>query len=281
MVTHGNSDRHHHHWNENMRIVVCMKPVPDPKYWNRLALDPSTGTLVRSGIPGTINPLDRNALEEALRLRDAHGGEVILVSMAPLDAEPVIKEALAMGADRAVLLSDREFAGSDTLGTAYVLSEAIRRLGEVDLLLCGDETIDGGTAQVSAQLAEFLGVPNLMHVSSVEVTTDQQWLVRSRFEHGTVVVQVTSPVVLSVIKEINEPRYVTLMNVLEAEQKEMHVWTAQDLDLSEPWAGLEGSPTQMAELFAPERKSMAEMIPGDPREQATKLADRLHRLGFC
>ncbi len=264
-----------------MRIIVCVKPVPDPKHWNRLQLDPTTRTLVRKGIPGTINPLDRNALETALTLREQHGGEVVVLSMAPEDAKPVLKEALAMGADGAVLLSDVVFAGSDTLGTAYVMSAGIEQLRPFDLILCGDETIDGGTAQVSAQLAEFLGVPNIMHVSSLEVLPGADWRVRSQIEHGYTVIEVRPPVVISVAKAINEPRYVTLMSILEAEQKEIQVWSAADLTLSEPWAGLKGSPTQMADFFGPPKKGMAEMILGAPSEQAAKLADRLHRLGFC
>ncbi len=264
-----------------MRIIVCIKPVPDPKHWNRLQLDPTTRTLIRKGIPGTINPLDRQALEAALTLREQHGGEVVILSMGPEDAKPVLKEALAMGADMAVLLSDVFFAGSDTLGTAYILSAGIKQLGEFDLILCGDETIDGGTAQVSAQLAEFLNVPNIMHVSSLEVPLGSDWRVRSQIEHGHMTIEVRPPVVLSVVKAINEPRYVPLMSILEAEGKEIRIWSAADLTLSEPWAGLKGSPTQMADLFAPTRRKMAELIPGDPGEQATKLADRLHRLGFC
>jgi len=265
----------------HMKTIVCMKPVPDPRHWNRLALDPTTRTLVRKGIPGTINPLDRNALEAALRLREKHSGEVIVLSMAPEEARPVVKEALAMGADRAVLISDVAFAGSDTLGTAYVLAAGIRKLGPFDLILCGDQTIDGGTAQVSAQVAEFLGVPNLMHVSAVDDSPAPFWLVRSQIEHGYMLIEIRPPMVLSVVKAINEPRYVTLMNILEAEQKVIEVWSAKDLDLTEPWAGLERSPTKMADLFVPERKAKGEMLTGEPAEQAVKLADRLHRLGFC
>ncbi|MBM3298637.1 MAG: electron transfer flavoprotein subunit beta/FixA family protein [Deltaproteobacteria bacterium] len=264
-----------------MRTIVCVKPVPDPKHWNRLQLDPATKTLVRTGIPGTINPLDRHALEEALVLREKFGGDVIVLSMAPEDARPVLKEALAMGADRAVLLSDRAFAGSDTLGTAYVLSAGIEKIGSFDLVLCGEETIDGGTAQVSAQVAEFLSVPNLMHVGAVEALAGDLWRVRSHIEHGYVVVEIRPPMVLSVVKAINQPRYVTMMNILEAEKKEILIWSAQDVDLKESWAGLSGSPTQMGDLFSPQRKGKAEMLPGDPEEKARLLADRLHRLGFC
>lgn len=186
-----------------------------------------------------------------------------------------------MGADRAVLLSDVVFAGSDTLATAYALSAGIERLGQFDLILCGDETIDGGTAQVSAQLAEFLGVPNIMHVSSLEIPPGAEWRVRSQIEHGYVVIEVSPPLVISVLKTINEPRYITLMSILESERKEIQVWSAADVVLEEPWVGLAGSPTQMADLFIPQKKGMAEMISGSPGEQAAKLADRLHRLGFC
>jgi electron transfer flavoprotein beta subunit len=264
-----------------MRTIVCIKPVPDPKHWNRLALDPETKTLIRKGIPGTINPLDRNALELALSLRDKHQGEVIVVSMAPPDSKAVINEALAMGADRAVLLSDIAFAGADTLATAYVISAGIEKLGEFDLVVCGDQTIDGGTAQVSAQVAEFLDVPNVMHVSAVEVTERGSWLVRSQIEHGYVVLEMKPPMVLSVLKEINKPRYVTMVNILEAERKETHIWSSDDLELKEPWVGLNGSPTCMVDLFVPPKKTKAEFLVGEPREQAAKLADRLHRSGFC
>jgi len=147
-----------------MQIIVCMKPVPDPKHWHKLTLDPETRTLIREGIPSTINPLDKNALEAALRLKEDQGGEVIVISMAPPEMKPVLREALAMGADHGILLSDRIFGGSDTLGTAYVLAEGIKSLDRYDIILCGNETIDGGTAQVSAQIAEFLdgrGVPSV------------------------------------------------------------------------------------------------------------------------
>lgn len=264
-----------------MRIIVSLKPVPDLKHWHCLALDPKTKTLVRAGIPGTINPLDRNALEAALRLREQHGGEVVVLSMAPLDAVPVVREALAMGADRAVLLSDRAFSGADTLGTAYTLSAGVERIGAFDLVLCGDQTVDGGTAQVSAQLAEFLGIPNVMHVSAIDVGPDGAWSVRSQIEHGYVLLEIKPPMALSVVKAIGEPRYVTLMNILEAEAKEIQVLSAEDLQLREPWVGLAGSPTQMADLCVLEKKRMAEMLPGTAAEQAVHLADRLHRLGFC
>ena len=146
------------------RIIVCVKPVPDPKHWDQVSMDPGTRTLKREGIPSIMNPLDKHALEAALSIRETRGGEVVLLSMAPPFAAPTLREGLAMGADRAVLLSDPVFAGSDSLATAYILAAGCRWIGEFDVVICGNLTIDGSTAQVSSQLAEFLDLPNVMHV---------------------------------------------------------------------------------------------------------------------
>jgi electron transfer flavoprotein beta subunit len=264
-----------------MRIIVCLKPVPDPKHWNKLRLNPDTRTLVRDGIPSVINPLDKHALEAAIQLKEHHGGEVILLSMAPPDSGQVLRESLAMGADSAVLLSDRFFAGSDTLGTAHVLAQAIAKLGRFDLIICGEETIDGGTAQVSAQIAEFLGIANLMHVSGIRADRPDLLQVQSNNEQGARLIEIVPPMVLSVVKELNEPRYVTFMNILAAESKEIKTWTCKDLTLNEACVGLADSPTQMADLFMPPAKKKAEMLSGDAEAMAGELADRLHRLGFC
>jgi electron transfer flavoprotein beta subunit len=263
------------------RIIVCLKPVPDPKYWGRLGLNPETKTLIREGIPNIINPLDRKALEEALRLREKEGGEVITLSMAPPSTLSVLREGLAMGADRSVLLSDVAFAGSDALATSYIMATAIKKLAPYDLILCGDQTLDGGTSLVSAQIAEFLDIPNLMHVSAIEAQKSRVFHVRSQIEHGYMLVEIKPPMVLSVVKEINEPRYITLMNILEAEKKEIQIWSSADLCLNEPWVGLKGSPSQMADLLIPEVKRKLEILQGEPSEMAGTLADRLHRLGYC
>lgn len=264
-----------------MVIIVCLKPVPDPKHWHKLKLDQETKTLVRRDIPAVINPLDKNALEEAIRLRDIHGGEVVVLSMAPPDSQSVIRTALAMGADRGVLLADPFFAGSDTLGTSHVLAEGIRSIGGFDLVLCGNETIDGGTAQVSAQLAEFLDIPNIMQISRINFEPGGGFQVRSQMERGYRIIEVRPPVVLSVIKDLNEPRYVTMMNILEAESKEINLKCINDLNLCELCVGLINSPTQMADLFIPESGGAVEMLSGDVESMAGTLADRLYRLGFC
>ena len=264
-----------------MRIIVCVKPVPDPKYWSRLGLDPKTKTLIREGIPNVINPLDRKALEAALQLREKENGEVITLSMAPPHTTPVLREALAMGADRSILLSDAAFGGSDTLATSYIMAAAIKKMGAYDLILCGDQTLDGGTGQVSAQIAEFLDIPNVMHVSAIETFQQGMFRVRSQIEHGYMVVEIKAPAVFSVVREINEPRYITLMNILESEKKETRIWSSRDLALAEPWIGLQGSPSQMADLLIPETKRKGEILQGDPAKMAERLADRLHRWGYC
>lgn len=264
-----------------MRIIVCLKPVPDPKHWSRLQLNPETKTLLREGIPTIMNPLDRKALEAALQLREKEGGEVVLLSMAPPYTTPVLREALAMGADRSILLSDVAFVGSDALATSYALAAAIRKIVPYDLILCGDQTLDGSTNMVSAQIAEFLEIPNLMHVSAIETSNSGIFHVRSQIEDGYMAVEVHPPMVLSVTKEINEPRYITLMNILEAEKKEIQTWSSKDLTLNEPWIGLKGSPTQMADLFIPDTKRKGEILQGDPSEMTRTLTDRLHRMGYC
>jgi electron transfer flavoprotein beta subunit len=263
-----------------MQIIVCIKPVPDPKYISHVTLDEKTKTLVRHNVPTVINPLDKHALEAAISLRDSFGGEITAVSMAPEACIPVLKEALAMGADHLLVLSDRRFAGSDTLATASIIASAVKSLGPFDLLLCGDETTDSGTSQVSPQIAEFLGVPNIMHVSAIDASAEGLFRVKSRIEAGHVIVEIEPPMVLSVVKELNEPRYVTLMNILDAEAKDVRLLSADDMILTEPWIGLSGSPTQIVDLTVPERKARAEMIEGDARRQAQALADRLYRMGF-
>ncbi len=264
-----------------MHIIVCLKPVPDPRYWSRLGLDPTTKTLIREGIPNVINPLDRKALEAALQLREKHGGEIITLSMAPPSALPVLREGLAMGADRAVLLSDVAFAGSDALATSYIMAIAIKKLATYDVILCGDQTLDSGTSLVSAQIGEFLDLPNLMHVSAIEIQNNGVFHIRSQIEQGYMAVEIKPPMVLSVVKEINEPRYITLRNILEAEKKEIQVWTSTHLSLDEPWVGLKGSPSQMADLIIPEVKREVEMLQGESSEMTKTLADRLHRMGYC
>lgn len=261
------------------RIIVCVKPVPDPKDWDRLRLDPVTKTLIREGISSVINPLDKQALEAALEIKDARGAEVVILSMAPPASQPVLREALALGADRAVLLSDRAFAGSDTLATSRILAAGIRRLGAFDLIFCGNFTLDGSTAQVPSQVAELLGIPNIMHVSKMELEEGKRLLITQKIEQGCVRLEAGPPLLLSFTKEANKPRFSSFLEILAAEKREIAIWTNADLNLEEARIGLKGSPTQMADLLVRQRGRRGLRLKGTPEEMAQQLADKIHQMG--
>jgi electron transfer flavoprotein beta subunit len=262
------------------RIIVCLKPVPDPKAWDRLSLDPVTKTLIREDIDNVINPLDKHALEAALQIKDAQGAEVVLLAMAPPSTQPVLREALAMGADRAVLLADPFFAGSDTLATSRVLAAAIRNLAPFDLICCGNYTLDGSTAQVPSQIAEHLGIPNIMHVSGLTLADAGQLTVTQKIEHGSVKLAAATPVLLSFTKEANKPRYSSFLEILAAESRELAIWSNADLGLGAGLIGLGGSPTQMADLEVRQRSRQGLRLTGSPEDIARQLADKIHQMGI-
>jgi electron transfer flavoprotein beta subunit len=261
------------------RIIVCLKPVPDPKEWHRLSLDPVTKTLIREGIPGVVNPLDKHALEAALVLKDAAGAEVVLVSMAPTGAKSLLMEALAMGADRACLLSDRVFAGSDSLATARILAAGIRRVGPFDVVLCGNQTLDGSTAQVPSQLAEFLGIPSVMHVEDLHYNPAGSFRIVQTIERGRVHLESGLPILLSVTKRINKPRFCSFFELLKAEKKEIALWTNANLGMDVSLIGLAGSPTGMADLFVRQKRRAGTKLTGEPEAMAQAVLNALQRLG--
>jgi len=261
------------------RVIVCVKPVPDPQAWDRLRLDPETKTLSREGIPSVINPLDKHALEAALEIKEASGAEVLVLSMAPPDTRSVIREALAMGADRAVLLSDKVFAGSDTLATALILATAIRRLDSFDLIFCGNYTLDGSTAQVPSQIAEFLGIANIMHVENLE-HTNGRLLVTQKIEQGYMKLEAQPPLLLSFTKEANKPRFTSFLEILAAEKREIATWSNADLNLEESRIGLKGSPTKMADMLLRKRGRQGHRLEGSSEELAQQLAQKIYQLGF-
>ena len=189
-----------------MKIIVCLKQVPDT---NEVRINQETGTLIRDGVPSIMNPDDRNALEEALSLKDQYGGEVIALSMGPMQAKEILQEALSMGADEAYLVSDRKFGGSDTWATATILAAAIEYIGNYDIVFCGRQAIDGDTAQVGPEIAEFLDVPQITYVKEVKLE-DNMLTIRRFTEYGDYIYQVKTPVVLTAIKELNHPRYPTI-----------------------------------------------------------------------
>ena len=262
------------------RIIVCVKPVPDPKHWDKVSLDPDTMTLKRQGIPNIINPLDKHALEAALTIREAHGGEVVLLSMAPPFAASTLREGLAMGADRAVLLSDPLFAGSDTLATAYILAAGCQWIGAFDMILCGNLTLDGSTAQVCSQLADFLDLPNVMHVIDLVWQAKDEAIITQKIEHGYAKLKASLPLVISVRKELNKPRYIPFTGILDAESKEIKVLSNEDLKLDKSLLGLEGSPTKMAGLEIRRFERAKERIEGTVEEMVQQLVEKIYQYGI-
>ncbi len=261
------------------RIIVCIKPVPDPKHWNQVTMDPVTQTLKREGVPTILNPLDKHALEAALLARDTLEAEVVLLSMAPPFAEGILREGLAMGADRAVLLSDPLFAGSDSLATAHILAAGCRWIGEFELLLLGNMSVDGSTAQVCSQVAEFLDLPSAMHVIGMEWQDPKQLLVTQKTEFGWVKLEATLPLVIGVRRELNKPRYTSFAGILAAESKPVQVLSHADLDLDLNLVGLKGSPTQMAGMELRRFERARERLQGDLESIVQQLAERIAQQG--
>jgi len=261
------------------RMIVCVKPVPDPKHWDKVSMDPATMTLKRERIPSIINPLDKHALEAALSIRETKGGEVVLLAMAPPFVESIVREGLAMGADRAVLLSDPAFAGSDTLATAHILAAGCLFIGEFDLVLCGNQSIDGSTAQVCSQLGEFLDLPNVMHVMDMAWRDDDRVVITQKIEHGQVRLEAELPLVISVRKELNKPRYIPFTGIIAAESKEIKLLSREDMEIEAKLIGLEGSPTKMAGLEVRRFERARERLEGPADEIVQKLVDKIYQYG--
>jgi electron transfer flavoprotein beta subunit len=264
-----------------MNIIVCIKQVPDSNALSRARIDRKTKTLLRDEATSLIiNPLDENAIEEGLKLREKHGGKVTVITMGPLQAITALRRALAMGADEAVLITDSVLAGSDTLATSYVLSTAIKKIGEFDLVLLGKRTIDGDTAQVGPQVAEYLGLPQITCAQKIEIKGN---IVRaeSSLEDFFEVVEAPLPAVISVIEKINKPRRPPMRGVLKAQRAEVLQWGAVSLNLDESRIGLCGSPTRVVELSAPRWEAKKrEMLTGGVLQQVDTLLNRLKEDGI-
>jgi electron transfer flavoprotein beta subunit len=262
-----------------MLVVTCIKQVPDT---TQVRIDPVTGTLIREGVPFITNPFDTHALEESLRLKDKYAFRVAAVSMGPPSAEATLRRALAVGIDEAVLLSDRTFGGADTLATSMVLSEAIKRLGqkeEIAMVICGRQTIDGDTAQVGPGIATRLGYAQLTLVDCIDNVDPKAKKVRVRrkLEGRHEVAEAPLPALITVVREINLPRYPTVPMRLMAEDATVTLWDNNDMKLKPETIGLKGSPTQVRKIFSPERAKGEILGDGekDPEEAANLLLDRL------
>ena len=262
-----------------MKILVCVKQVPDT---TEVRIDRETNTLQREDVPSILNPFDRHALEAALRVKERCGGTVSVLTMGPLKAQEVLKECLALGADEAVLVSDKAFAGADTLATSRTLAAAIAKLQPAELIFCGKQAIDGDTAQVGPELAEHLNMAQITCVSKLEVFPAERRLIAEReVEDGHEVLELSLPAVLTVSKSLNEPRYPSIKGRLRANKTSIPILTLADLGLQAEETGLQGSPTRVVRIFAPETRKGGEVIQGmAPRQAADLLAIRLKQAGI-
>ena len=255
-----------------MNIIVCVKQVPDAK---DVRLDPKTNTMAREGVAAIMNPFDRHALEEGVRLKEQYGGTVTVISMGPPQAEAVLREAVACGADEAVLVSDRAFAGADTWATTYTLGKAIEKIGSFDLVICGKQAIDGDTAQVGPGLAKRLNIPYVSYVRKITGLNNGFLSIHRLMDDGYDEVEMPLPGLLTVVKEINEPRVPSLKGKMKAKSLLLKTLNAGDIGADPDSIGLPGSTTQVVKVFAPEFKGEREMLEGSVDEQVEQLVNKL------
>lgn len=255
-----------------MNIVVCVKQVPDT---TDVRIDPKTNTLIREGVASILNPFDAYALEEAVLIKEKSGGKVTVITMGPPQAEAILRDAVAVGADEVILISDRAFAGADTLATSYTLSQGIRKIGNVDLILCGKQAIDGDTAQVGPGIAAYLDIPQIAFVKKVREISAEKAVVERMVEDGYEVVESSFPMLMTVVKDINEPRLPSLRGKMMAKKAEITVWKAADIDADSSRIGLEGSPTWVDKIATPPPRSGGEIFEGDAEEIVEKFIKKL------
>ena len=261
-----------------MNVVVCLKQVPGTA---EVKIDPQTNTLVREGIENIINPFDTYALEEGVRIKERCGGKVTAISMGPPQAETALKEAASLGADEAILLSDKAFAGADTWATAYTLSVAINKLGQYDIIICGRQTLDGDTGQVGPELAEMLEIPFVAYVSKIEEIADGHMRVQRMVEEGHEVIETPLPAVITVVKEINVPRLPSLRGIMKSKGAVIPVWTARELGVDHSQVGLSGSATKVVKVFFPQRVCRSEIFQGELESQVECLVSKLKDIGLA
>lgn len=253
-----------------MNIVVCVKQVPST---NEVRLDPVTNTIIRDGRQSVINPFDTYALEEAVRIREKLGGEVVVLSMGIPSVEGLLRDACSCGADRGVLLSDRAFAGADTLATSYALSLWLHKYGKADLIICGKMAVDGDTAQIGPELASQLEIPYITDVDKIVSVDEESITVRKSTDFGHMVLKSSLPALITVVKDINMPRMATIPGVKAGLSAKIDVFTAAELGADENQTGLTGSPTQVVRTFTPDRDGDAILISGSATEMADEISE--------
>ena len=259
-----------------MKIIVCIKQVPETF---EVKIDPETKRIVREGVKSIINPYDMYAIEEGIRLKERFGGEVIAITMGPPQAESALKEAIAMGVDTAILLSDKKFAGSDTLATSYTLSLAIKKIGNFDIIICGRETLDGSTGQVGPEIAVHLKIPYVTYVSKIENISDGILECKRLMEDHYETLKIKMPVLITVVKEINEPRIPSLKGMLKAKKTEIPVWSSENLNGEEDKFGQDGSPTRVVDVWTQTIKKEGRIVEGEPEKLAEEIFNELKNLG--
>lgn len=264
---------------KGLNVIVLVKQVPDIE---KVKFNYETGRVDRGSAGAVTNPFDLNALEAAVQIKEKMGGTVTSISMGPPQAESTLKDTLARGADKAILLADRRFSGADTLATSYTLASAIKKLGRFDLIVCGEKTVDGDTGQVGAEVAEDLDIPHVAYVEEVRDVTKDKIVVTSKIGKDYYLIALKLPGLITVTKDVNVPRLPTLKDKLKSRKAKIEVWSADDLadvvDLNR--LGLSGSPTWVVKVYTPSaerRKGM--IIRGDPDEVAKKLTDILEGMG--
>jgi len=259
-----------------MKIVVCIKQVPDT---TDVKINPETNTLIREGVESIINPFDMYAIEEAVRLKERFGGEAIALTMGPPQAESALREALSLGIDQAIHLSDRAFAGSDTWATSLILAKAISKISDVDLVICGKQASDGDTAQVGPGIAAHIDLPQATYVrriDTVHLDTDPKIMVVERLlEEGYELIELKLPSLITVVKEINEPRMPSLRGKMAARKATITIWSNKDLSIAEDKIGLSGSPTQVVKIFTPPHKEGGKIFDDEPEVVTDMLVEEL------
>ncbi|PIQ90436.1 MAG: electron transfer flavoprotein subunit beta [Candidatus Omnitrophica bacterium CG11_big_fil_rev_8_21_14_0_20_41_12] len=253
-----------------MNIIVCIKQVPET---TEVRINPETNTLMREGVKAIINPFDMYAIEEALRLKERFGGKISVVTMGPPQADQALREAISMGADEGYLVCDRAFAGSDTWATSYTLAGAIKKLGAFDLIICGKQASDGDTAQVGPGISTHLNIPQVTYVKKVEEATDKLMRLERMLEEGFEIIETPLPALLTVVKEINEPRIPSLKGLMRAKSAKITILTQKELDLDPQQIGLCGSPTQVVKIFTPAPRVGGQILKGEIPEMAKELVD--------
>jgi electron transfer flavoprotein beta subunit len=261
-------------------IIICVKAVPDPKLADHIRIDPVSKTLNRSEAPLVLNPLDKHAVEAALRIKETAGAFLTVISMGPPEAGNIVRECLALGADQGILLSDRAFAGADTYATAFTLARGIEKIGRFDLIFCGMASSDGGTEWVGPQIATFLGVPVVTMVEEFTETEQESWKVKACIENGYRLMQVKLPALFTVTRKLNSPRALSFSGIIKARKKQITCWSAEDLGVAENVLGLSGSPTGVSAMKTRSSRRQVEIISGTSEEKAGKLVQKLADAGL-